>query len=265
MMRAWLPPLVLAACAPCLALAQARGPSVQEIQEFGQYIPSEHERRQEAWEDRARVLQEQQAPLDEATRERMYAELDTWLRRLPGRFSIEGEIERVMVVSPAGPGSEVRVPRTRDVTGIADCREIGEGVGLHCILNATWPSVDNRPAMLPTGRIPTLPPSEMLETMRPAVLVLGLDQEQPGIRAMMVNADSLSHTWVGPLRESTARANRVNRCLSQRCLQPLEIIAAPDSEDIAIILRSGGITITLAMVRDPDAHAEKKMKLMRAR
>jgi hypothetical protein len=72
---------------------------------------------------------------------------------------------------------------------------------------------------------------------------------------MMVDVESFSHMWTGPLQESTARGNRLNRCLPRKCLQPLEIIAEPDSEDIAIVLHSGTYTIRLTMSHDPDAQA----------
>ena len=105
----------------------------------------------------------------------------------------------------------------------------------------------------------------MLKTFSPAVLVIGLNLDPPGIRAVMVNAESLAHVWTGVLKEDTARARRLNRCLGGRCLQPLQIIAAPDSEAVTIVLGSGTVTLTLTMHRDPDAHADKPLKPMRSR
>jgi len=151
------------------------------------------------------------------------------------------------------------VIRKRDIDGVADCKEIGEGIGLHCILNARWKHVIEDPipitAMLSDPSMKKFP-SEELNTLQPAVLVLGLDLDRPGIRAMLVDVESFSHLWSGPLQASTAHANRLNRCLPGKYLQSMEIIAEPDSQDIAIVLHGGRYTITLTLIRDPDAHAQ---------
>jgi hypothetical protein len=247
---------IAAVLVPVLSRAQAHGPTAQEVQANGQDIPGARERRQQIWAERAQLaVAEQQASLDETTRTARLAELDTWLRRLPGRFRIDGRIDLLM---------QPNAVRTRDFDGVADCKEIGDGVGLHCILNAKWPVIEDQPSMVAMGPTPKKTPSAQLDTMQPAVLVLGLDLGRPGIRAMMVNADSIAHTWSGPLRENTARADRLNRCLQSMCLQPLELIAEPDSRDIAIVLHSGRLTITLTMIRDADARAEKPIKGMKS-
>ncbi len=257
MQRAHLAAVILAVAALLaggVAHAQARGPAVEEIQENGQDILTRQERREAAaLQVREQAEKEQQALRDPAIRARKLAELDTWFRRIPGRFRIDGLIE-----APAGD----QFNKVSDkVTGVADCTGIGEGVGVQCIFSATWRTIE--PGVEKIGAPP--PPSEMLRTFTPAVLVLGLNLDPPGIRAQMVNADSLSHTWVGKLAESAARVNRINRSLPLRHIQSLEIIAEPDSEVLTIVMRAGAITLTLTMYHDAEVHADKPLKPLRAR
>lgn len=208
---------------------------------------------------RTRALEE---VFDDATHATKLAELQTWIRRIPGRFRIEGRVER------PGPGGPVR----GKVSGIADCAGVGEGAGVQCIFNAMWPVIDSPDlpfAALMNGPIPRPSPSEALRTFRPAVLALGLDPALSEVRALLVTDDSIAHTWAGRLTANTLRANRLTGCRDipppepqdYRCFQPLELIAEPESENVTFVLRSGSITITLAMRRDPEARAEKRMKV----
>jgi hypothetical protein len=205
---------------------------------------------------RDRALEEE---FDDATRTIKLAELKTWIRRIPGRFRIEGRVEKIGMGGPIGAR----------VSGVADCASVGEGFGVHCIFNATWPIIDT-PVIsfeaLMNGPIPRPPPSEALRSYRPALMVLGLDPALAEVRAVLVTDDSIAHTWAGRLNANTLRASRLTGCREiqppdHRCIQPLEIIAEPQSDIITIVLRSAGITIKLAMRRDPEARAKKPMKV----
>jgi hypothetical protein len=150
-----------------------------------------------------------------------------------------------------------------DVTGVADCTAIGAGAGVQCILTATWPTID---LFIPPPRYVGPPPlTEGLRTLKPAVLVLGLNLDPPGIRAQMVDAESLSHTWVGPLAEGSAWASRVNRSLRGRHIHLLQVIAEPGSEIVTLVLRSYSVVITLTMHRDPGAREDQPIKTLRSR
>jgi hypothetical protein len=252
-------------------LAQARGPSAQEVREHGQYIVSEQDERKAALEQarqQAREEEEREQALlrDPAVRAARIAEMEALLRRLPGRFRIDGLVESggpLPVVPGMPPIRSMFAPPPKEsgkITGVADCVAVGVGVGVHCIFNATWPTIETYVAS-PGG---PLPMSELLRTFNPASLMIGIDADLPGIRALMVNSDSLAHIWVGKLNAGTLRAPRTNRCLQRRCLQPLEISAEPDGETVTIQLRAG-ITLTLTMYRDPEARAEKPMKLLKVR
>jgi hypothetical protein len=197
---------------------------------------------------------------DAATHATKLAELKTWIRRIPGRFRIEGRIERM------GGGGLVGAK----VSGVADCDSVGQGAGVHCIFNATWPIIDMpfRPANR-MGPIQSPSPSEALRSFQPALLVLGLDPQVSEVRALMVTDDSLAHTWAGRLTANTLKANRLTGCRDipppdpqdNRCFQPLELIAEPGSEIVTIVTRSVGVTLKLVMRRDPEARPVKPMKV----
>jgi hypothetical protein len=196
---------------------------------------------------RDRALEE---VLDDATRAAKLAELKIWIKRIPGRFRIAGQVSNLRSKGK--------------IRGFADCASVGEGFGVQCIFNASWPVIDMPPyefEQLMNGPIPRPPPSNALRAFHPALMVLGLDPALAEAQAVMVTDDSLAHTWAGRLRVNTLRANRLTGCRDlppddppdYRCFQPLEITAEPESEIVTIVLRSAGVTITLAMHRDPDA------------
>jgi len=275
------------------AQAQARGPSAQEVQENGQHIVEGLERgrqiRQQMQEERQQERIEQ---LDPATRARKLAELDAVLRRLPGWFRIEGKIESTEVVQPEGtaniplpdfaitpPGSVmpsggpmVRVKHTGDIAGTAHCSAIGEGVGLNCVITASWQPLD-----LDSGQLPAYSyvlskgqsrPSEVLNTMQPAMLVLGLNMDPPEIRAMMVTADTVAQNWVGKLDDSGAISSQVTGGCKHDpgkpgyfpCYGTFKVIAEPDSDVVSFVFDAGIITVNLTMHRDPRAELEDPLQ-----
>lgn len=262
--------LIAAALIPRDGCAQARGLSYWQGQEDGRHIESAAERRLVA-EQQAQEQAEQERIelLDPAVRARKFEELHAFLRRLPGRFRIEGRVEGVLTVTIGGPSSSGplsfgSVARSRKITGIADCAAIGAGVGLNCIMTATWPILEDPVGGRMAMSMPP-PPSEALGTMRPAVLVLGLNEEPPGIRALMVTADTLAHQWTGKLVDTSAKLLRSSPCVGVRCHQMLEITSVPDSDLMSFVFRAGGLTMTITL--HPDQHAElaKPVKPMKAR
>ena len=245
--------LAAASLAADVTHAQARGPSAADVLDHGQQIVSARKLREQAREEalqRAKEEEqaEQMALQDETIRAARIAALDAWLRRLVGHFRIEGRI----AYEPSGPSEKV--------TGVADCASVGESAGVQCIFNATWHNIEEEHAQV--GLPP--PPSEMLQTFNPAMLLIGLNKDPPSIRALMVNADSLAHIWVGKLDGNTVRAARLNRCMSGRCIRSLEIIAEPEGKTVTFVLHTI-VTLTLTMVRDPEARAKKPLKPLPSR
>jgi hypothetical protein len=199
---------------------------------------------------------------DEATRAIRLAELKTWIKRVPGRFRIEGHVEKM------GRGGLIK----GKVSGVADCSSVGEGAGAQCIFNAAWPVID-MPDLpfdsLMSGAIRRPPPSEAIRSFRPALLALGLDPALSEVRAMMVTDDSIAHTWAGRLTANTVKANRLTGCREVqlpdppdfRCFQPLELVAEPESDIVTIVMRTAGVTLRLTLRRDPEARAKRPMKV----
>src|SRR5690606_14975595 len=209
--------------------AQARGPSHAQTRQEGQHITSRSEMREEEMRKAAELAEQDRiALLDPAERARRFAALDAILQRLAGRFRIEGRIQ--MGVPGTGP--------SREVKGVADCSAVGGSAALNCILHATWPIVE------PLQRIPGLlpgmgppPASEQLGTMRPAVLLVGRNIDPPGLRAMIVTADTLAFNWVGFLDEAGVNLTRPSRCWTDvRCYRTFQITAQPDSGVPAFVL-----------------------------
>lgn len=246
------------------AHSQARGPSHNEIGEQGRHIVSTREARELARQQGMQQAQQQQtAMLDPAARAGKFTELDVFLRRLPGRFRIDGHIESNVIVVQAGAAGSVL--RRGQVTGIADCSAVGEGVGLNCVMTANWPILES-PVPIRMAIPPPPPPTEQLNTVRPALLVLGLNMDTPGIRALFVSADTLSSHFAGTLDGDRATAVRPSLCKELlRCWSGLEVTATPDSDIVTMVLRSFRATVTLTMHRDPQATLEKALKPMKAR
>ncbi len=286
------------------AHAQARGPSVQETRENGQYVEPDAGVRPPTrlvygWMD---VPIGEPAPdvelaalgpagvLDEAQRRARLAALETWFRRLPGRYRIDGVIEaavivRIEVIKGNQPETLLKFTTFKEkVSGVADCTAVGEGVGVQCILNATWPTLPDIPMFGP-------PAHEQLNTLQPAMLVMGLNLDPPGVRALLVTDDSIAHTWAGALTDDILTADRLTDCAENqsgeyRCLQPLQIVVPPDCGIVTIILRRTTksdpprempydsrrwltrprpLSITLTMYPDPEAKPEKPMPTKKVR
>ncbi len=252
------------------AHSQARGPSHKETREKGKHIVSSREfielKRQQA---REQEEQERIALLNPAIRAESLARLDAFLRILPGRYRIDGRIVREMDVEIGGgvsgaPRSMAPVTRSGAVTGIADCSAVGDGVGLNCIISASWPIFDKAvrskiPLSNPMYNLLNPPRtfSEQLNTMHPSVLVVGLSKDPPRIRSMLVTADTLAHNWVGKLDGNSAKLTRPGPCLTAvRCYQTFEIVAEPDGDIVSFNLygAQGTVAITLSMYRDWEAN-----------
>lgn len=240
--------------------AQARGPSHAEIREDGMHIPStgRRDRMELAMEEASERAEADRIALrDPAERARRFAELEAILRRVPGRFRIEGRIER-----PTGQWEKTG----GDVKGIADCSAVGGSIGLNCIINASWPVVDGATGGAPPGpgdAIPSKPPSEQLDAMHPAVLFIGLNIDPPGLRAMMVTADTMAFNWVGHLQDGGVNLTRPDRCWTDvRCYRTFRLSAGPEGTTVSIELRAGIYTLSFVLHPDPEATPTKPMKTL---
>jgi hypothetical protein len=218
------------------------------------------------------------AALDAATRASKNLEHQAWLARLVGRFRLRGRVEKRGTVAIAIVGQRNEYAETTlggDVSGIADCTAIGAGAGVHCFINATWPVIEPIPPGPALQAMMGPPPaSERVMLFTPAAILLGLNPDTAEIRASMVTDDSFAHTWAGRLEANSLTARRITPCMDAQnlprpppppCFQPLELVAEPGSGIVTMVHRAAGVTIKLAMQRDPAARAEKPMKTKKAR
>lgn len=106
------------------------------------------------------------ATLDENARARKLAELESWLRRLTGKFHIEGKRWN------STGGSDVR--------GTAECFAVGDGPGASCVISAGW-----KPRKEPAKRDQR--GEELQHAVRPQSLVFGLAPDKMEIRVTHVD------------------------------------------------------------------------------
>lgn len=115
-----------------------------------------------------------------ATREAKIAELGAWLKRLVGRFHYEGTLDIA-----DSPSSE------RRARGVGDCIGIGDGPGVHCVINVTWPEMK-----WPAGR-------DGVRPLAPAMILYGIDPESLGIRVLQVDGRSIAVSALSVLKGDT--------------------------------------------------------------
>lgn len=226
--------------------------------------------------------------LDESGRESQLAAQAAWLQRLPGRFRIGGRVESVRNVAlefanASEEGDDSRDVKawatlTRKVSGVADCVALAPGVGVHCLINASWPIVEPiSPCSGPSCfRGLQVPDSQRVMLLRPAVMVLGLNPDTAQVVASMVVDDGVAHNWAGRLEANSLTAYRQTRCFSvldlaprmdrpdspasppptpPPCFRPVKVVAEPDSDVVTIVLQALRVTIRLELQRDPEARA----------
>jgi len=129
------------------ASAQARGPSVMEKRSNATESP-------------------------DFARARKLGELDTWLRRLVGRYV---------------------VTRSGITQGRADCIIIGDGPGVHCV----------------NGGAEAAQSATLFSSGGPWMILFGLDPDAPGIRYLRVDGQSLAEGDLGKLSGDTVTFSRV--------------------------------------------------------
>ena len=169
--------LTLLACAGLLASgmvgAQARGPS--------------------RWE-RQRANTAAEVEQNVAVDSGQLVELGAWLQRLVGQYRIDGEVDQAVGISDREVGVTYR--SSRRVSGEADCRGIGEGAGIHCVINVEWQPISMRGAS-------SVPAGSERFTLRPAVLLFGIDSAAQGIHVLQVDERSIAIGALGLLSGDT--------------------------------------------------------------
>jgi hypothetical protein len=173
------------------------------------------------------------------------SDFGVWLERLVGRYEIDGNVDQAVGFSKVQVGVSIHV--NRKVSGAADCRGIGEGAGVHCVINVEWQPISwlDAPSMLA--------PSESF-TMRPAVLLFGIDAAASGIHVLQVDGRSIAISALGTLSGDTLQmeTNCGAYVPGARCERLVRITAKPASDLIQMeIAIFGSPLFTFNLRREP--------------
>lgn len=219
-------------------------------------ISAEQLKRNQRMQNEMALLREGALSGDPAAPPADLAELQSILRHMPGRYRIEGRIEGH---SAYNAESGMRVLQSARITGVADCRRIGESAGINCIFNATWPAMHGAAAGIGAAQSP----SQALDVFRPAVLVLGVDPNPNWLRVRMllVTSDGFSHGGLGHLENNTIRAQRAgSECFRPEptrhssCFTGIELTADPQSGMVTLLFFTNS-TLGIRLSLHPDAGA----------
>lgn len=158
------------------------------------------------------------------------AEMAAWLKRLVGRYGVDGLIQVVYYHEgedydehrcaplPPRPGEDLPpafVPYCSAIHGKGDCVGIGKGPGVQCVLGVSWqdfyevvPPPDNLDD--PPGGMFQLPGG--VSNLSPAVALFGLDPVAAGLKYLVVDQKGLPEGGQGSIKGDTAtfRTNCVN-------------------------------------------------------
>lgn len=154
----------------------------------------------------------------EAQRVQKVADIDAWLRRLPGRFRYVGTEEvPPYYCTHSGRGTSCTTPLPREVQGMWDCVGIGTGSGLHCVLGS-----------MAQRREPMQPNMDS-----PMMILFGIDPDAPGIRYLRFDSDGIASESFGYLRgdQATFRTPCINP-VTVGCTRIVKIHAAADGKPI---------------------------------
>lgn len=116
----------------------------------------------QAW---ATGFDEHGVQLSAAARAKKLAEMELWLRRLPGKFRIDGTYTNSGGSSPA--------------SGTANCFGVGDGPGVSCVVAATWKAPKQS-----LGKNPGFDKA-LDSAFQPVVLLFGIDPDTLEIRVTL--------------------------------------------------------------------------------
>lgn len=130
-----------------------------------------------------------------------------WLGRLVGKFKYDGAIE------------------DEAISGSSDCVGIGDGPGVHCILNVTW--IDQYPVPYEEGK-----DYHMVSYLDPAMELFGLDPGKSAISHLVVNNKGLPEQSFGFIKGdmATFKTRCVNTSVDEPCFRVVIIDARRDSD-----------------------------------
>jgi hypothetical protein len=181
--------------------------------------------------------------------------VDTWLRRLVGRYRFEGVLQAVALGDCAGlpPGPpdpdherviSLTEPYCRSIKGSGDCVAVGDGPGVQCVLSVKW--VDMYRIVFPSGTgadeevgVFTIPGG--VPYLDPAMALLGFNASDSKPSYLLVDHKGLSEGGPGSIKgnrgtfdmpcvNAPTLMNEMNMKLVARCYRVLRIDAKPDAK-----------------------------------
>jgi hypothetical protein len=159
------------------AHAQAHGPDARQLR------------------DKGRQIAEREATEPEMRAARL-VEMNAWLGRLAGRYSLAGEARTLEYVSHDCIEGGICYAR-RPAAGKVDCAAIAGGPGLHCAVNGQWPRF---------FRALTIPGTPDEITWRGpfldiAMMLFGVDPDRLAIRLLLVDGQSKATEALGFVKD----------------------------------------------------------------
>jgi hypothetical protein len=178
------------------------------------------------------------------------AAMAEWLKRLAGRYTVDGMVHVVQqgdcgnlppdpaVETPPAPPE----PPCQPIKGKADCVGVGTGPGVHCILNAMWLDIFNTD--FENGTMTDLPGG--VSYLDPSMILFGLDPGQAAVNYMLVDSKGLPEGTIGSIvgHKATFTTQCVN--IGPTCERVLRVEAR---EGASLIYLSIDIRDTVA--KDP--------------
>jgi hypothetical protein len=162
--------------------------------------------------------------------------LDVWLRRLVGRFELDGMVQM-------GPTCNAESDNCSAIKGRMDCIAIGNGPGVQCIINATWLiySASN----------------DLDSYLDPAMSMFGIDPRREEINLLLVNDQSLASGGFGVVKGHTASFKTVCRRWSEDGCRVGVIIEAKPEANINYMWIGSNIVISMRRVSEESPPPEK--------
>jgi hypothetical protein len=171
-----------------------------------------------------------------AARVAQLEQLDTWLRRLAGRFDFSGEISgdsestcdrarrdfaRLHSNGSLGcRGGSIPPPPVK-ISGNADCVGISSGAGVHCVIQLDW--------QVPVARYGYgYSPAYRASWFNPGIILYGIDPNALGIRFLQVSQRSIAESALGVLEDNTVTFKLPGPYSSRK----VQITALPDSDNL---------------------------------
>jgi hypothetical protein len=138
-----------------------------------------------------------------------------WMKRLPGRFIVDGSVTLHGSGSPDGP---------LQVQGRSDCAGYFANPAVRCELKIRWPEAKGPAGEALLGGVSALDPANML---------YGYERDRAGVRYMLVDSNGIAESALGYLLTEDVLVSRT-KCVNVpgNCERVVRITAPPDLKEV---------------------------------